>query len=385
MFRKICRNLHRWIGLLVSPVIVVVSLTGALLVFEDEIRSLGSCQFAETRDSAFLPPSVLERIARQSIAAPDSAWQARVDYRGTGLSAAVILFGRGSLYNVYLNPCTGEVLKTADQSRDFFRIVKSGHRTLWLGKTGKTIVGVAVFLFVPVLLTGLVLWFPHRPGLQTLRGRLLIRRGTSAAKRVYDLHNVPGFYLLPFALLLALSGLLIAFPGLGGPAPGAFHSPGRTPQPESAVPGTWFRQTDAPFQPQDSVAAMLFASSPRGRELALSLLVPTSGNAPIWAIVNPGADGTVEGAETRFRREFRYFDRHTLRELPVSRPENRPFPEASGREKLLRMNYDLHTGRIGSIYTKLLAFAASLVCASLPVTGFLLWRRRTRLPRMRRV
>ena len=72
MFRKICRNLHRWIGLLVSPVIVVVSLTGALLVFEDEIRSLGSCQFAETRDSAFLPPSVLERIARQSIAAPDS-------------------------------------------------------------------------------------------------------------------------------------------------------------------------------------------------------------------------------------------------------------------------------------------------------------------------
>jgi uncharacterized iron-regulated membrane protein len=37
------------------------------------------------------------------------------------------------------------------------------------------------------------------------------------------------------------------------------------------------------------------------------------------------------------------------------------------------MNYDLHVGSIGGLTGKIIAFIASLVCASLPVTGFLVW------------
>ncbi len=37
------------------------------------------------------------------------------------------------------------------------------------------------------------------------------------------------------------------------------------------------------------------------------------------------------------------------------------------------MNYDIHTGAILSLPGKILAFCASLICASLPITGFLLW------------
>lgn len=37
------------------------------------------------------------------------------------------------------------------------------------------------------------------------------------------------------------------------------------------------------------------------------------------------------------------------------------------------MNYDIHVGAIGGFAGKLIAFFASLIVASLPITGFLLW------------
>ncbi|MBN3661790.1 MAG: PepSY domain-containing protein, partial [Ornithobacterium rhinotracheale] len=36
-------------------------------------------------------------------------------------------------------------------------------------------------------------------------------------------------------------------------------------------------------------------------------------------------------------------------------------------------NYDIHVGAILGIWTKILAFIISLICASLPITGFLVW------------
>jgi uncharacterized iron-regulated membrane protein len=37
------------------------------------------------------------------------------------------------------------------------------------------------------------------------------------------------------------------------------------------------------------------------------------------------------------------------------------------------MNYDIHTGAILGLPGKFLAFFASLIAASLPVTGFMIW------------
>jgi uncharacterized iron-regulated membrane protein len=42
-------------------------------------------------------------------------------------------------------------------------------------------------------------------------------------------------------------------------------------------------------------------------------------------------------------------------------------------EKFIGMNYDIHVGAILGWPTKILAFVASLVCATLPVTGFFIW------------
>ena len=52
------------------------------------------------------------------------------------------------------------------------------------------------------------------------------------------------------------------------------------------------------------------------------------------------------------------------------------YANTSVADKMMRMNYDVHTGAILGITGKIMAFFASLIAASLPVTGFLIWRGR---------
>jgi uncharacterized iron-regulated membrane protein len=42
-------------------------------------------------------------------------------------------------------------------------------------------------------------------------------------------------------------------------------------------------------------------------------------------------------------------------------------------ESISAMNYDIHVGAVLGIPGKILAFLASLIAASLPVTGFYIW------------
>jgi uncharacterized iron-regulated membrane protein len=44
------------------------------------------------------------------------------------------------------------------------------------------------------------------------------------------------------------------------------------------------------------------------------------------------------------------------------------------------MNYDIHVGAILGFPGKVLAFLASLIAASLPVTGFMIWWGRRKKP-----
>lgn len=65
-----------------------------------------------------------------------------------------------------------------------------------------------------------------------------------------------------------------------------------------------------------------------------------------------------------------YLDQYTLEELPGSKPK---FKDERFAASMSRLNYGLHVGEVGGLTTKIMYFAASLICASLPVTGFYIW------------
>jgi len=70
------------------------------------------------------------------------------------------------------------------------------------------------------------------------------------------------------------------------------------------------------------------------------------------------------------------YDQQTLKALHTDRERLKLYPRLSAGEKALRMNFDIHTGQILGLPTKIIAFIACIIGASLPVTGFIIWYNR---------
>src|SRR5690606_21272694 len=87
-----------------------------------------------------------------------------------------------------------------------------GHRALWLPyEIGRPIVGVATLIFVLLLFSGLVMWWPKKWN-KSNRDKSFKIKWNGSFKRVnYDLHNVVGFYSLVLAFVLAVTGLVWSF------------------------------------------------------------------------------------------------------------------------------------------------------------------------------
>jgi uncharacterized iron-regulated membrane protein len=97
----------------------------------------------------------------------------------------------------------------------------------------------------------------------------------------------------------------------------------------------------------------------------LEVHVPATAVSPIEVSINPD-DGTY------WKADYRYFDQYSLKELSVDHIYGKQ-ADASVADNLMRMNYDVHTGAVIGLPGKILAFFASLIVASLPITGFYIW------------
>jgi hypothetical protein len=76
-----------------------------------------------------------------------------------------------------------------------------------------------------------------------------------------------------------------------------------------------------------------------------------------------------------WKMDFLYFDQHTLEPVEPNHIYG-SFDDAGIPEKVKRMYYDIHTGAIWGLPGKIIMFLASLFCASLPITGFIMWLNR---------
>ncbi len=72
--------------------------------------------------------------------------------------------------------------------------------------------------------------------------------------------------------------------------------------------------------------------------------------------------------ETYYDFDQLQFDQYTGKLL-----NRQNYQDKNNGEKIIGMNYDIHVGAIWGLPGKILAFLASLVCASLPVTGLIIW------------
>jgi uncharacterized iron-regulated membrane protein len=367
MVKKLVGKIHLWLGLSVGLIVVFLGITGCMLAFQREIESVThTYAYVKSESREFLPPSEIGKIAQATL--PDKSMHS-VTYGEKDKSVQVTFYhvDPGYYYIVYINPYSGEVLKVKDMSRDFFRVLIDGHFYLWLPPgIGQPIVATATLIFLLMMITGLILWWPRNKAARKQRFRI---KWNARWRRVnYDLHNVFGFYMTWVAIFIALTGLVFGFQWFaktvywttsGGKQMTEYYEPSAGKAIPSDIPAI------------DRIYEMMKAAYKTAETIEVHY--PLNDSVAIGAGANPDAG-------TYWKIDYRWFDQRTLKEIDVKHLYGR-FTTASTADKIARMNYDLHVGAIGGITTKIIAFFASLIAASLPVTGFYIWwgRRRKRI------
>ncbi len=362
-FKKIVGIVHLGLGLASGILVCFLGITGCLLVFEQEIKTITVPeQFVAAEARAFAAPSLLKVNAEARLQHQRKV--VSVDYPGRNKAALAYYYTATEYWLVYLNPYSGEVLRATNMNRDFFRMVLNGHYYLWLPPSiGQPILASATLLFLIMLITGIVLWWPKNKAAR--KQRFSVKWNARWRRVNYDLHNVPGFYAMLIALFLAVTGLTMGFQWFSKTV--YFVSSGGKAMPPFVEVFSDTSGVNAAATPLTATDKVFYKMLPTvGAAEGIGVEFPADEKGAIELSINhhPG---------TYFNRDNYYFDQHSLSEIPVKNVYAGKYNAATVADKIQRMNYDIHVGAIGGLFTKILAFLGSLVSASLPVTGFLIW------------
>lgn len=373
MARKIFFWLHKWLGLVTGLIVLIVSLTGCITVFSDELKEYFYQQryhaepagnrsflgFIELRDRAQQALGPKKKISRAEIyPAGERTWV----FRALKTNKKAIGYWNYYKYydRVYINPYTGKVVYIEDSRNEFFQLVLSIHRHLLLGEgIGGLVTGTSALCFFILLLTGLVLWFPRKWKTKAFKKGLVFKRGVGLKRLNYDFHNIAGFYALIPALLICITGLVFAFDWADQSV--QFVANGVKTVKKRTIP------LSAPSENYN----------PQTTDTAVAHLLALHRQADVFSIRFREKDTDPLDVQVRLAKnrthlfEWYYFDRTNAKLLLKFNDRN-----LNGGEKFRSMNYDLHTGAFAGMPTKIFAFFVSLICAAMPVTGFLIWYNR---------
>jgi len=370
LFRKISDWLHLWLGLFSGTMVVFIALTGCIYVFQAEITNLiyGKQLYIEVPQNAKqLPLSILKNNAEKALggkpinfistyANPEKTWEFGT-YKG-GNPDAFWYFDALEYYdNANVNPYTGEVTKITHYKYEFFNVVKMLHWSLLLNHpVGQQIIGWSTVIFVILLITGMIHWWPKNLKKSNFDKSFKVKWTAKFKRLNYDLHNVPGFYALLISLTLALTGLVWAFQWFQNTVYAVASWSVTPPEVKTFKSDTLQAANGNGFDIAFEKAKALY---PKAKKIAIG---PASGkDGVIYAYA-------YKGEETYYDSNDMQFDQYTGKLL-----HKRSYKSKNAGERLIGMNYDIHVGAILGLPGKILTFCASLIAASLPITGFIIW------------
>lgn len=353
---------HKILGLGCGIIVLLVSITGACWVFKEEIEALYEPSYTfSLADASPLSASRAREIAQMVF--PEKEIHGTL-FREENSAVEVIFYQAEPeefYQSLFLHPYSGEVLSHKDHFAGFFAFVLRGHMYLWLPPSiGAPIVKYGILLFLVILCSGILLWLP--PQWKNWRQRLKFhwKSATRWRRKNYDLHTIIGAYVFALALVFGFTGCVMSFPWFYYLT---YKAVGGSKEPRFVIPANQSQASLAPDIGIDQLIPQLRKQEPLANSFELHY--PTHDTASIY----------VEVASNRsvyYNRDYRFFDQNTLEELSTNSIYG-IYQRADFSDTMIRMNYDIHVGAIGGLLGKLLAFLASLLVGSLPISGFLIW------------
>jgi uncharacterized iron-regulated membrane protein len=377
--RRALALIHRWGGLATGVIVFVVGLTGAVYVWEAELfawgnRDLVTVEGSDRRNA--LSADRLVEAARGALPAgrPIIRLTVYADQTRSAVATAQRLVDGAPTYfhefayfdEVYLDPSTARVLGVVDRKHEWLFLTRMVHTNLLLADAGTWIVGTATLAFSLLCLIGLVLWWPRTR--RVLASRFRPRLIGPWKRAVFDGHNILGTYGLLGMLVLALTGPVWTWRWYTNAIAWTLTGEARLVGEPVPVPRPDARPTPQPLQ--------WALDQTRAR-------VPDAQRYMIEVPQSPAAVLTV-GAVYDRASAWEEYERYYYDPMSADLLGDERFEEKNRAMKWRNTNYGIHTATLFGWPTQVLGTLFSLLTASLPVTGVLVWYPRWKRRRARR-
>jgi uncharacterized iron-regulated membrane protein len=207
--RKAIFQIHLWTGIGVGLYVLLVSVTGSIVVYSNELY------VAATRAPIIVAPSGT-RLTDDELTA--AATRSFPGYRVTGFNrgdnpdqaVTATLAGPAGHRTRLFNPYSGADLGNAVPP-GIVAVSKllELHDDLLGGKTGRQVNGFGALMLIGLTFTGIVVWWP---GIKAWRRSLSVHRNVGWRRFTWDLHSMIGFWTLLFIVVFGLSGVYLSNP-----------------------------------------------------------------------------------------------------------------------------------------------------------------------------
>lgn len=348
--RIFLKQLHKWLSLPVGILITIICLTGAILVFQDEILELSnpSHYFVEEVEKTPIPldeliPLVNNKLDSNTVANVQISHDPERTYRMT--------LSEGFRVTAFVNQYTGEITGYYKFQESSFYTLMALHRWLLDGSRtwGKYTVGISTLLFVIILVSGFIIWMPRR--FNKSRFKIQFRKGK---KRLFlDLHNVLGAYACLVLIICALTGMVWSFDWYRN---GLFKLLGAEIKQEQGQ-GKGQRggkekgeKKEVNFSAWQTVFSSLSTSNPDFEYIRVQ---DGSASVHLKSSITSRATDTYN-----FDKQSGEITKTIL------------FKDQEQTTKIWAWVYSLHVGNYWGIWSKIFTCVFSLIGASLPLTGY---------------
>lgn len=339
--RKLLLKLHLWTGLAAALPLIVVGVTGALLVYGEEIdRAVDPQLFHVTPGGAPLPAQ--ELLEKVQAAYPSERFVGCAPPPSPDRS---YMFYTSSRNYMYVDPYTGSVLGAKPLASGLRRKMFLLHSQLMAGTVGHTIVVVSTMVSIFLIATGVVLWWKFKIfGVKWRAGWWRLN---------FDLHSVLGLYSGVVFFILAFTGVVIAYDGSIYPV--ILRMSGNPPAPvlQSTV-------REGASLTLDAVIATAERTLPGARITVVGL---PSKPTDLFNVYARFPEDTAASGKSRVR-----VDRYSGEVVAFKSTR-----DSNWGQYIVDVTESIHFGDIFGTPTRLMAFTISLLVAGQVVSGALIW------------
>jgi uncharacterized iron-regulated membrane protein len=347
---------HTWLGLIGGFFILLLSLTGCILIFENEIDSALNSALVNVNPQGTHKnlDDILVNVLREY--PQDQLLNLRIYANQSDRAIRAEILQNQQVKWVYINPYTAQILGEKNKNEAFIRVVFGLHEKLLMGFAGHLILGLMGFCLLGSVVTGFIY---YRKSIFAVF-KTGVRFGKHAQIVNADLHKLLGVSALLFMFVISVTGIFFHIEKVEGEVEQVFNTNKGQERKESAI------KTKPDFS---AISLTKFEQIAQNKCIGFKVefirlpeyagdKLSMRGNRT-ESIKLLGKYGTTLDMDTKTGEVIKIFH-----------------AEQANQEYMLEhIIEELHFGRYGGGLTKTIYFFGGLATMTMTITGFFVWWR----------